>query len=127
MTKIFLLTVLIWLVLHNLEKLLSKWRVKRSGVPDAKLVVDDIREVLNKRAISSLPGAGIAFRRLMVAQIGISASFWPGFEPCAGFPRAFLRPQDAVTPCGGNNRLASTRLASANKLSNGALFLAKPR
>lgn len=41
MTKIFLLIVFIWLILHNLQKLLSKWRVKRAGVPDAKFVVDD--------------------------------------------------------------------------------------
>lgn len=41
MTKIFLLIVFIWLILHNLQKLLSKWRIKRADDPDAKLVVDD--------------------------------------------------------------------------------------
>jgi DNA-directed RNA polymerase subunit RPC12/RpoP len=42
-------------------------------------------------------------------------------------PRALRRPQDALTPCGGNNRLARTRLASANRLNNCAVFLANPR
>ena len=83
--------------------------------------------MLNKRAISSLPGAGTAFGRPMVAQIGVLASLWPGFGPLTGFPRALRRPQDALTPCGGNNRLASTRLASANRLNNCAVFLANPR
>jgi len=41
MTKVFLLAFFIWLILHNLQKLLSKWRVKRVDDPDAELVVDD--------------------------------------------------------------------------------------
>ena len=86
-----------------------------------------LREVLNKSAMSSLPGAGAAFERPMVVQIAISASLWPGFGPFTGFPRALRRPQDVLTPCGGNNRLARTRLASANRLNNCAVFLANPR
>ena len=48
-----------------------------------------LKEVLNKRAISSLPGAETAFGRPMVAKIGISASFSPGFGPFTGFPGPF--------------------------------------
>ena len=83
--------------------------------------------MLNKRAFSPLPGAGTAYERPMVVKVGFSASFSPDFWPFTGFPRALRCPQDALTPCGGNNRLARTRLASANRLNNCAVFLANPR
>ena len=85
------------------------------------------REVLNKMAFSSFRRAGTGIRRPRVAGIGILASFGPGFGPFTGFPRPLRRPQDVLTPCGGNNRRASTRLASANRLNNCAVFLASPR
>ena len=40
-------------------------------------------------------------------------------------PRPLRRPQEALTPCGCNNRVARTRLASANRLNNCAVFLVK--
>jgi hypothetical protein len=42
---------------------------------------------LNKRAISSLPGAEAGTGRPMVVRTGVSASFGPDFGPFTGFPR----------------------------------------
>lgn len=40
MMPYLLFAVFIWLILHNMQKLLSRWRVKRSDNPEAEIVVD---------------------------------------------------------------------------------------
>ncbi|WP_188860034.1 hypothetical protein [Marinobacterium nitratireducens] len=38
--KVLIILFLAWLVLKKVQDLLSKWRLKRSGDPDAELVID---------------------------------------------------------------------------------------
>ena len=52
---------------------------------------------------------------------------WTRFLAFFRVSQPLLRPQDAITPCGDNNRLARTRLASANRRNNCAVFLRRPR
>ena len=36
-----LIALFLWLALNKLQELLSKWRLKRSGDPEAELIIDE--------------------------------------------------------------------------------------
>ena len=60
----------------------------------------------------------MAFEPRRATQVGILAAFDPVCGPSSRSPSSLWRPQNATTPCGGNNHLASIRLTSENRLNN---------